>query len=163
MAVVKHSVRDGTACPRSPGRWDTPASPTGTWTGTRLSCFAPTTGSVTSMEKPHGWDETIADFRTLTRALAEPVAALMEGLAPEWSDRVVAKRILLSYPPGIGVGFRALDDELKDRVPEVDLSCNEGVYDVRLLNGDRQVVTADKCTKESASEVLPSFLLQLPD
>jgi hypothetical protein len=74
------------------------------------------------MAKRHGWDDTIKDVRTLSHDFVVPVTALMERVAPEWSDRVVAKRILLSYPPGIGVGFRATADELKDRVSEVDLS-----------------------------------------
>ena len=85
------------------------------------------------MAKRHGWDDTIADLRTLSHDFAAPVTALMERLAPEWSDRVVAKRILLSYPPGLGVGFRAVADGLKEKAPEVYLCWDDDVYDVRLL------------------------------
>ena len=125
-------------------------------------CLPQIAGSVTTMEPGHGWDDTVAEVRTLSVAFVGPVTELMTRLAPEWSDRVIAKRILLNYPPGIGVGFRARADEREDRSPEVDLSWAEDVYDIRLLNSGRLLVTADECTDELAGEVLASFLLQLP-
>jgi hypothetical protein len=73
------------------------------------------------MAEPLGWDDTIADVRTLAFPFVVPLTALMERVAPEWAHRVVAKRILLMYRPGIGVGFRAAADRLKDRAPEVNL------------------------------------------
>jgi hypothetical protein len=86
----------------------------------------------------------------------------MESIAPEWSRRTAAKRILLFYPPGIGVGFRAAADQSMDRAPEVDLSWADDVYEVRLLAANRLTVTADRCTDKSAVDVPVSFLHQLP-
>lgn len=109
-----------------------------------------------------GWDDVIADVRTLSFPFVSPVTTLMERVASEWSHRVAAKRILLSYPPGIGVGFRAAADRLNRHAPEVDMSWVDDVYDVRLLAASRLVVTADKCTDGLARDVLVSMLLQLP-
>jgi hypothetical protein len=87
----------------------------------------------------------------------------MEQVAAEWSDRVCAKRILLLNWPWMGVGFRAAADRLKDRAPEVVVSWSDDVYEVRLLDSKGLMVGADKCTDKLASDVLVSFLLQLPD
>jgi len=109
------------------------------------------------------WDDAIADLRTLPHPFVTPLAALMERVASDWSDRVCAKRILLLYPPGIGIGFRAAADRLADQAPEVDLSWSDDVYEVRLLASNRLMVAADRCTEDFASDVLVSFVLQLPD
>jgi hypothetical protein len=115
------------------------------------------------MAEPLSWDDTIADVRTPSYAFVDPLMAPMESIAPEWSHQTVAKRILLNYPPGIGVGCRSPADQSKDRAPEVDLSWVDDFYDVRLLAGNRLLVSAEKCTGKTAVDVLVSFLLQLPD